>query len=393
MTQTRVAWVLAVVSAVLGLAVIPFAVLNGTSLAAFVLDFAALGPLVGVALPVLGALILRRYPRHPIGWVLIVTGLLQAVSQLAFQSVVYDRANGRVGAATFVAYWVTEWAWLPSTVFAPLLLTLVPDGHPRGFGRLVAWLTVGWAVLAVLANGVAAWPLREERTLAFFAGQFLPSPGPLTALVGDAVFPVAGVLSLLSYVALYTRMRRARGEERQQVRWVAVGSAPALIELVFQPFVPLLQTGLGSLISLAPMIMCVAVAVFRYRLYDLGRLLNRALVYALVTATLAAVYVAGVLGVGRLFTAGRPSDATVAAVTLLCAVLFRPLRTAVQEQVDRRFNRRRYDAERVVQEFAGRLRQQVDLDTLSAEVLEAVDRTLQPNRAQLWLIPRQAEGR
>ena len=141
---------------------------------------------------------------------------------------------------------------------------------------------------------------------------------------------------------------------------------------VVQP--PLMFAGLG-------------IGMFRYRLYDIDRLLNRTLVYGLLTVSLAAAYAAGVLPLGGAVSGGRTSSLVVAAVTLAVAAIFRPLRRAIQRAVDRRFNRRAYDAAATIEAFAVRLRQQVDPDALRAELLALVDQTVQPTRASLWLRP------
>ena len=192
-------------------------------------------------------------------------------------------------------------------------------------------------------------------------------------------------LSVVSLAALVVRFRRSTGTERQQIKWFAYGAMigiplglPAevpfwgpILELV-QP--PLMFAGLG-------------IGMFRYRLYDIDRLLNRTLVYGLLTVSLAAAYAAGVLLLGGAVSGGRTNSLVVAAVTLAVAAVFRPLRRTIQRAVDRRFNRRAYDAAATIEAFAVRLRQQVDPDALRAELLALVDQTVQPTRASLWLRP------
>jgi hypothetical protein len=192
-------------------------------------------------------------------------------------------------------------------------------------------------------------------------------------------------LSVVVLVAVVVRFRRSHGVERQQLKWFAYGAVigiplglPAevpfwgpILELV-QP--PLLFGGL-------------AVGIFRYRLYDIDRLLNRTLVSGLLTVSLAAAYAAGVLVLGGMVSGGRSSSLVVAAVTLAVAAIFQPLRRVIQRCVDRRFNRRAYDAATTIEAFAVRLRQQVDADALTAELLAVVDHTVQPTRASLWLRP------
>jgi hypothetical protein len=183
------------------------------------------------------------------------------------------------------------------------------------------------------------------------------------------------------------RFRSSRGVERQQMRWIAAGAAAAVGGLLLS-----VPSGLGiapnwTSAVIFPALLCppvaVAVAVLRYRLYDLDRVISRTLTYGLLTMLLGLGYAAAVLGLGRLL--GRDSSLVVAAATLAAVAAFTPLRRRVQGLVDRRFNRRRYDAARTVEGFAARLRDQVDLDVLHTELLAVVDQTVQPTRTSLWL--------
>ncbi|HJW36650.1 MAG TPA: hypothetical protein VJ769_08425, partial [Actinomycetes bacterium] len=194
---------------------------------------------------------------------------------------------------------------------------------------------------------------------------------------------MAGAGSLLS------RFRRARGLERLQLRWLAVGAALAAAALlvaltalvVEEGDSVVLQAAVGICLALLPL--ATGAAILRYRLYDLDRIISRTLAYGLLTVLLGLGYAGVVLGLGRLL--GRDSSLVVAAATLAVAALFQPLRRRVQDLVDRRFNRRRYDAARTLERFAVRLRDQVDLDALESELLAVVDQTMQPTQASLWL--------
>jgi hypothetical protein len=187
------------------------------------------------------------------------------------------------------------------------------------------------------------------------------------------------------------RFRAARGVERQQLRWVAAGAAAAVAGLIGGAVAPqdtLLSSVLYASVLCVPV--AVAVAVLRYRLWDLDRLVSRTVTYALVTALLVVPYLLVVPAASRL-AAGSGSLA-VAAATLAVAALFQPLRRRVQDLVDRRFNRRRYDAARTLDAFAARLRDQVDLDALEGELLGVVDQTMQPATSTLWLRPPATPG-
>jgi hypothetical protein len=231
------------------------------------------------------------------------------------------------------------------------------------------------------------------------------SPGPLEEMGIDNPFglagpagTLAGVLTIVGVllhwlslppaaVCVLLRFRSSRGVERQQLRWVAAGIAGAVALMLIS-----VPSGLGlapgwisSLIFLALLLppVAVAVAVLRYRLWDLDRVISRTLTYALLTVLLGLGYAGVVLGLGRLL--GRDSSLVVAAATLAAVAAFSPLRRRVQHLVNRRFNRRRYDAARTVEGYAARLRDQVDLDALRGDLLAVVDQTMQPTRASLWL--------
>jgi uncharacterized membrane protein len=197
---------------------------------------------------------------------------------------------------------------------------------------------------------------------------------------------------LASVVALLLRFRRSRGVERQQLKWFAFAGAVTFAGLVLLLF-PSQYGWLGpvnllvALPILVSMPVAAGVAILRYRLYDIDRLINRTLVYGLLTALLGGVYAAVVLLLGQLFggIGAEPPSWLVAGATLAVAALFQPARRRIQQVVDRRFNRRRYNAARTVEAFSARLRDQIDLDTLTVELLAVVDQTMQPTRSSLWL--------
>jgi hypothetical protein len=197
---------------------------------------------------------------------------------------------------------------------------------------------------------------------------------------------------LLSAVSLLLRFRRARGLQRQQLKWLAYGggflAAYILLDMVSQ-VPPGLVDALIEALTFGALYAGVGIAVLRYRLYDIDRLINRTLVYGLLTALLAGVYAGAVLVLGQVFggVGGDPPSWAVAGATLAVAALFRPARRRIQAVVDRRFNRRKYDAARTVEAFSRRLRDELDLDALSAELLAVVDQTMQPRAASLWLRP------
>jgi hypothetical protein len=207
--------------------------------------------------------------------------------------------------------------------------------------------------------------------------------------VNNALVYALPVVVLLCIIPLVSRLRRSRGTERQQLKWLGFGVFVAATGLILgSVFAKDLGDNLGDVL-ISPLVavpVSIAVAILRHKLWDIDRILNRTLVYGLLTAVLAGLYAVGVLVIGHaLSSTGRANSLVVAATTLGVAAAFQPLRRRIQRVVDRRFNRRRYDADRTVDAFAGRLRQQVDLGALHDDLLGVVQQTVEPARASLWL--------
>jgi hypothetical protein len=225
--------------------------------------------------------------------------------------------------------------------------------------------------------------------------QSVPNPLAVHVLVGPltVVWVASSIVTYLGLVvaiaSLVVRFRRARGMERQQLRWVALAAWLSVLALVVVLAGQVLDNDVmvtwaaGVLVAILPL--GTGAAILRYRLYDLDRIISRTLAYGLLTVLLGGGYALVVLGLGQLL--GRDSPLVVAAATLAVAAVFQPARRRIQRLFDRRFNRRRYDATRTIEGFAARLRQQVDLETVTAELLGVVDQTMQPTQAWLWLRP------
>jgi hypothetical protein len=314
----------------------------------------------------LGARIVQQRRGNRLGWILLAMGLTQAIAQAAnaYAWLSVDRHGGGL-LGTALATWVCSFAWMPNFALGPYLLLLFPNGRlPGRRWRPAAW--VGGAVMAVLiaASAGLAWPLRG---LTLYQNTLAGCPWHHWMRSKDYCTWSATALIVVAAVALLMRLRRLRGAERQQTKWFAFGAILwVAVDLTW---------------------VTVAVAVFRYQLYDIDRLLNRTLVYALVTAILGTGYAALVLVLGQLLGRDR-SSLGVAVATLAAAGLFQPLRRRVQQTVDQRFDRRRYDAARTIERFSGHLREEVDLDMLSGELLRVVDQTMEPTTVWLWLQPR-----
>jgi MFS family permease len=350
------------------------------------------------AWPTIGAVIVARQPRNRIGWLCCGVGFLLGPAFLgqdyAWYALVHRPGSLPGGLAMG---WLGSWPWFIALglilVFVPLLF---PDGHlvsPRW--RPVAWTAAAWLTLIWVGAAFSPGPLEGAGAKTV--------PNPLGIEGAEAAFNLLeaigglglGLLMLVSVGSMVVRFRRARGVERQQLKWFTY--AAVLSVLLFLVFILTgLDTRAPSLLGyviaalwLMAVPVAIGVAVLRYHLFDIDRLINRTLVYGLLTAMLAVVYAAVVLALGQLFggIGTEPPSWAVAGATLAVAALVQPARRRIQQAVDRRFNRRKFNAARTVEAFAVWLRNEVDLDSLSAELLVVVDNTMQPTSVSLWLRP------
>jgi hypothetical protein len=348
---------------------------------------------LGVPFAVVGALIAARRPGNRIGWLLLVGALSIGSAQLAWAYVLSALHHG--GRFIYLVGWIGNLLPWPALGALILLLLLFPTGQllSRRW-RPVAWAAVVWCAavmvsMALYPQLIANPQLQNPIGLAGRAGDLMRSVQD-SALVGS--IPV--LLVLLAALSLILRFRRSRGAERQQLKWLAyvVGLAAANVVLPLYRIADWLGpvTGMLNWLLLMGIAGSIGLAILRYRLYDIDRIISRTLVYGLLTALLAGVYVGAVLVLGQVFGGGvgrDPPSWAVAGATLTVAALFRPARRRIQQAVDRRFNRRKYDAAETIDAFGARLRDQVDLDTVSTELLAVVDQTMQPTRVVLWLRP------
>ena len=352
---------------------------------------------------IVGYIILRRQPRNAVGWVLLVVGLLWATEMPigSFLAWAKPRPEMRDSAAVVAAFWSASWA--PS--LAPLgtfLLLLFPDGHlPSQRWRWWAWLCGIVLALAYVGMIVVPGPIQDV------------TPRTMNPLGLEVLEPIAWVvyvpimmipLTMVGCaVALVRRYRRSRGVERLQMKWLTATAAVVAAVYLFTMIVsaPYDWTGTApgwvslfqnvSLFTFMLIPIAVGIAITRYRLYDIDRLINRALVYGAVSAMLVIVYVLGVVGAGaglRAITGSEQGNLAVAGSTLAVAALFRPFRSRVQRFIDRRFYRQRYNAARTVESFSASLRHETDLQTLSDELSTVVSETVQPARLSLWIASR-----
>jgi hypothetical protein len=381
--------------AMLGLAVVPW--IDRLTIRAGRPDLAQFsgGSLVGPVLAMLsaatvGAVLASRRPRHPVGWLLLGFALSLTASGVIAAYVAYGllARPGALPAADAVArYYPATGA--AALALLSLVLLLTPTGSlPSPRWRWWAFVTAATPVALVLVVPVA--PGRLDPQLLLASSPFSDRALGGVLLVATRVALVVTALAVaVAAGSLVVRFRRAQGVERQQLRWVAL--AAALMVLAVPVVLAPMALESPILVNWAPAVwvvvlpVAVGAAILRYRLYDLDRIISRTVAYGLLTLLLGGGYAVVVLGLGQLL--GRDSPLVVAAATLAVAAVFQPARRRVQAVVDRRFNRRRHDATRMIEGFGARLRDQVDLDTLTADLLAVVDQTMQPTQASLWLRP------
>ncbi|HWD45575.1 MAG TPA: hypothetical protein VHM23_18010 [Actinomycetota bacterium] len=343
--------------------------------------------------PILGGLIAARRPASVYGWLWFVIGLGVGLDAFARGYATFGLL-GRPGAlpGVMVAAWATNFTWILGLGLLPLVLLLFPDGRPP----TRRWAPLAWLVL-VLAAALPLEGVVSPGSLQLFP--FLDNPlgvtggalGWLVQAFGQVAFRLFLATLPAAALALALRFRRSRGVERQQLKWFAAAGLILVAVPVADTISPFGfdSNRLIELLSTWPLYAGIGIAILRYRLYDIDRLLNRTLVYGLLTVILGLGYGGAVLVAGQLFggLGGQPPSWAVAGATLATAALFQPARRRIQAIVDRRFNRRRYDAAATIQAFATRLRQQLDLDALTGELLAVVDQTMEPTRTSLWLRP------
>ena len=388
------AWVLWAL-VMLGLAVVPWMdrlmIRAGRPDLAVWVPGTVVGPVVAVlSAATVGAVLASRRPRHPVGWLLLGFALSLTASGVIFSYVTYGllARPGALPAVHLVArYYPATGA--AALALLSLVLLLTPTGSlPSARWRWWAVITAATPVALVLVVPVAPGRLDPQLVLAGspFSDRGL---GGVLLVATRVALTVTALAVVVAAGSLVMRFRRAQGVERQQLRWVALAAALMLlaVPVVLVP----VALEIPILVDWAPpvwvMVLPVAVgaAVLRYRLYDLDRIISRTLAYGLLTLLLGGGYAGVVLGLGRLLP--DSSSLAVAAATLAVAAAFQPARRRIQQLVDRRFNRRRYDAARTVEAFATRLRDQVDLDALTGQLLAVVQDTMQPTQASLWLRP------
>jgi hypothetical protein len=351
--------------------------------------FGLLTVIVCSALALAGAVAVSRRPRNAVGWLLLSAGLSLSLTMLTdtlYWHLAFGRETAPEGAKWFA--WVEAWSWVPAVVcLFGLLPFLFPTGAtPSPRWRPAAWVTGGAGVVVLVTSAFRPGSLESIK----WVDNPIGVEGFGLEAIGIVAFVVFLVGALAGVVSLVVRYRRSHGIERQQLRWVVAAGCLLLLSFLVSGILTSAwneQAGwVAMLIGLLALVAAIAVALLRYRLYDIDVVINRTLVYGALTAILAAAYLASVLLLQLLLSGiTKDSGLAVAASTLAVAALFRPARSRIQATVDRRFYRRKYDAARTLERFGTRLRDELDLDALGSELRAVVADTMQPASVSLWL--------
>jgi hypothetical protein len=377
-----------------------FLVLNLSHPDVHIFDYWLENTLISLVFSTIGAVIASRRPENSIGWLFCVVGLLGGIRHFTSQYVIYTLLadpGSLVGGE--VLAWVTFWLWVPHLGLMVFLPLLFPDGRlPSRRWRWVAWC-IGFVILSgTVSAAFSSVPL--------FAG-LGQIQNPLgieeadgtswLALTLSGILVLWGVLLLVATASTFARLHYATGIERQQLKWFAYAVATAVSGAVLRYVLSATAdvswawwVGLVIVtVGLVFLAIAVGIAILHYRLYEIDLIINKTLVYGLLTVTLALVYLSSVFTLNQLFIAliGEGSQLVIVASTLLIAALFNPLRRRIQGFIDRRFYRRKYDAAKTLEAYGAKLREETDLERLCEDLMAVVHETLQPAYVSLWLRP------
>ncbi len=338
--------------------------------------------------PFFGALVLSRGAR--LGWVFLAFGVLGGVGFVGqtYAHIGLDLYPGRLPGAVWGA-WIEQWWWYPAIALIICYLPLLfPDGRlPSRRWRAFVWV-LNLSIALIVFMGMFKETITGHRMSIDNPVGFVPVDNLENAL--GPVFLLVAACSFLAVFSLFLRYRRASSDQRQQIKWFMFAITFAVLMMVLGDYLDLPEVLFPF--TLFAMMGGIAISVLKYRLYDIDVVINRALVYGALTATLLASYLGAVFVLSRVLDPiTRDSDIAVAASTLAVAALFRPLRARIQGFIDQRFYRAKYDAARAVATFAARLRDEIEVDAVRSDVLVVVGETLQPRHASLWLTSREGE--
>ena len=355
--------------------------------------------LTAVFYPTVGAIVASRRPENPVGWLLCLYGLAISIGYFCAEYAIYALlAEPNSLPAGEAMAWIVSWVLPILNGLQVFYILLFPTGRlPSRRWRWLGWLTVAFVVVGVILA-------------AFSSGALLGILGPIQNPLGiegfsniyykAILFIMTPLLTIAAALAVFIRLRRAIGVERQQIKWFAYAAAAYVSAGILAYIIPRVidtplwfeQVSFALNIAFIPAIpIAIGIAILRYRLYDIDILINRTLVYGSLTLMLALVYFGGVTATQVVFTAltgqEEQPQLTIVVSTLVIAALFTPLRRRIQSFIDRRFYRRKYDAAKTLEAFSAQLRDETDLTALSEDLVGVVRETMQPAHVSLWVRP------
>jgi hypothetical protein len=380
-----------------GVAAVSLAAIIPLSVSAHLLGDGVVALVIGVPCTAIGFLVARRQPRNPLGWLFLVIAILLFVPTVGgdYAYIDYELGHHLPFAAVGLA---VDGLWTQGLSLFIVAILLFPDG--RLPSRLWRWALGVWcaafavqliASVAATAGALAAHPMRIDTSGGLVA---LDNPVGWYSVVNHVCLIILFALSVAFIGRQVLSWRRSSGERRQQLKWLASGAAVSIAGLVLAAA---FSTSSGSdstaaqwigsfaWFGLAALPVSIGVAILRYRLYEIDRIISRTLAYALVTGLLVGVFAGLVLLTTDVLSLSSP--VAVAASTLAAAALFNPLRQRVQRVVDRRFNRTRYNADRTVAAFAAGLKDATDVTAVREDLTGVVQQTLEPAHVSLWISP------
>jgi hypothetical protein len=393
LASSATATVVGVVALALMIADVPLAGLAHQSLSA---SSGSVPVWISAPFAVVGFVLAWRKPGNPLGWIILGAAAFLALSEDASYFTVADYRLRHGGLPLGWVALLAQPGWAPGIVLLGLTVLLFPDGRlPSPWWRWVLWVYAAVAVLWIAGTvAITVGAIIGHHTQVDSGGNLLLLSGTDRAAgwwnaVQAVFFPLLGLCWLASLVSQVLSYRRSSGERRQQLKWLMTGSAVAFTDLAISSGFSGASSVTGVFVPLGSLALplSIGVAVLRYRLFDIDRIISRTLAYAIVTGVLVGVYAGVVLLATRVLSFHTP--VAVAASTLVAAALFNPLRRRVQRTVDRRFNRARYDADRTVAAFAARLKDEVDLDSIRDDLAGAVYQALEPAHVSVWINERE----
>ena len=330
---------------------------------------------------VVGFIVARKQPRNPVGWIMLA---LAPIFMLSSDAGMYSVMTYQLGHTTLplgrLAVALTQ-LWIALLVLLPLPILLFPDGRLESRRwRWALWGYLAVCALILISAGVADLAAFTDRHIQVDStGELVSYSHSKGINLAAGAFPVYAGFALAFVIRQFVVYRRATGERRQQLKWLMAGGTIGIVAIAT-------TLTLGGGMGFAGIIavpVAIGIGILKYRLYDIDRLISRTLSYAIVTGVLVGIYI----GMVTLATRALPlsSPIGVAASTLTVAALFSPLRRRAQHLVDRRFNRARYDADAMIAAFAGRLRDEVDLERVQRDLLDVVRRSVEPSHVAVWV--------